>query len=535
VDHGELKRYFAGRLPARVAEVEAARNAARDAGWTGEPFQTFHRLAHSLAGVGSTFGFPEVTAVSSRLESLLKAALAEGGSPGDDEVDDLLCRLWEIAGQPLEPVAAAAEPREAAPAGDEGLLFLWSDDAGLREALSLQLRPFGYEVQAFVDLEALEREVERDPPAALLLDWEGPGGGVETRRLATLGQGDGEAPKRVILSSRLDLAARLEAVRAGGDAYLTKPVEAGLLAETLDRLTGGGPADPYRILIVEDDAELATLYAEALEAAGMRAAVVSDPMDVMAPLTRFQPDLILMDLYMPGCIGPELAAVLRQQDGYVGTPIVYLSTEAGLERQIAAINAGGDEFLTKPIAPAHLVAAVAARARRGRLLATRIAYDGLTGLLNHSHLKQQIEIELAQAGRERWQVAYAMIDVDRFKSINDTFGHTAGDRLLKSLARLLRQRLRRSDVVGRYGGDELAVLLPHTDGLTARRVLDEIRESFSHLRLSAGGREMAATLSCGVAVYPACPSPRELVEAADAALYEAKGGGRNRVVLREGG
>ena len=110
MDHGELKRYFAGRLPARVAEVEAARDAARDAGWTGEPFQTFHRLAHSLAGVGSTFGFPEVTAVSSRLESLLKAALAEGGSPGDDEVDDLLCRLWEIAGQPLEPVAAAALP-----------------------------------------------------------------------------------------------------------------------------------------------------------------------------------------------------------------------------------------------------------------------------------------------------------------------------------------------------------------------------------------------------------------------------------------
>jgi PleD family two-component response regulator len=137
--------------------------------------------------------------------------------------------------------------------------------------------------------------------------------------------------------------------------------------------------------------------------------------------------------------------VLRQQEGYVGTPIVYLSTEEGIEEQIDAINAGGDEFLTKPIAPRHLVAAVAARARRGRVLATRIAYDGLTGLLNHSHLKQQVEIELSRAARERWEVAYAMIDLDRFKSINDAFGHAAGDRLLKSLARLLRQRLRSSD------------------------------------------------------------------------------------------
>jgi diguanylate cyclase (GGDEF)-like protein len=130
-------------------------------------------------------------------------------------------------------------------------------------------------------------------------------------------------------------------------------------------------------------------------------------------------------------------------------------------------------------------------------------------------------------------VAYATIDLDRFKSINDAFGHTAGDRLLKSLGRLLRQRLRRSDVLGRYGGDELAVLLPHTDGPTARRVLDKIRDSFSQLRLAAGGREMSATLSCGVAVYPACPNAAALVEAADAALYEAKGGGRNRIVLRD--
>lgn len=460
-----------------------------------------------------------------------------GAPPAEGEVEVLLRHLRALAGRPLEPAAGpAAETAplstQLPPAAEAGLLYLWSNDPEMREGLRLQLQPFGYEVRTFADLAALEREAERRPPAALLLDWEGPGGegtvvaGAEIPRRAS-----GATPKRVFLSPRGDLAARLEAVRAGGDAYFTQPVEAGLLAETLDRLTGGGPADPYRVLIVEDDAELAPLYAGALGEAGMTVEVVRDPMAVMAPLARLQPDLILMDLYMPGCTGPELAAVLRQQEGYIGTPIVYLSTEGGREAQIAAINAGGTEFLTKPIAPAHLVAAVAARARRGRLLATRIAHDSLTGLLNHSHLKQQIEIEISRADREKWEVAYAMIDLDRFKSINDSFGHTAGDRLLKSLARLLRQRLRRSDVLGRYGGDELAVLLPHTDGPTALRVLDEIRDSFSRLRLSAGEREMAATLSCGVAVYPACPSARDLVERADAALYQAKDAGRNRVVL----
>jgi diguanylate cyclase (GGDEF)-like protein len=524
----DLRRYFAYRLPARVSEVEAARDAARDAGWGHEPLRTFHRLAHSLAGAGATFGFPEVGEASRRLESLLKGSLDAGSPPEAAEISDLLTRLRDLAERPLEPAAGA--PPEWGPAGgEEGLLYLWSDDPAFRDSLGLQLRPFGYEVQTFAGLAPLSEEAARRPPAAVLLDWDEPGPG-DAGRLAGLGH---EAPKRIFLSSRGDLAARLEAVRLGGDAYITKPVEAGLLAETVDRLTGGGPADSYRVLIVEDDAEMATLYARALEEAGMKVVIESNPMAVMAPLSRLQPDLILMDLYMPGCTGPELAAVLRQQEGTIGTPIIYLSAEEGIAQQIAAINAGGDEFLTKPIATGHLVAAVKARARRGRLLANRIAYDGLTGLLNHSHLKQQTEIELSRADREGWEVAYAMIDVDRFKAINDAFGHTSGDRLLKSLARLLRQRLRRSDVLGRYGGDELAVLLPHTDGPTARRVLDEIRDSFSRLRLLAGGREMSATLSCGVAVYPARPNAQELVEAADAALYEAKGGGRNRVVLRD--
>lgn len=527
----DLRRYFAYRLPARVSEVEAARDAARDAGWRGEPLRTCHRLAHSLSGAGATFGFPEVSAVARRLENLLKAALDTGALLEDEEIEGLLTRLRDLAERPLEPAAGAPPERAPAAGGEEGLLYLWSDDPAFRDLLALQLRPFGYEVQTFAGLASLRDEAARRLPAAVLLDWNEPG---PEGLYHLLGLGPvHEAPKRIFLCSRGDLAARLEAVRLGGDAYLTKPVEAGLLAETIDRLSGDSPADdPYRVLIVEDDAEMATLCARTLEAAGMKVVIEGDPMTVMAPLSRLQPDLILMDLYMPGCTGPELAAVLRQQEGTISTPIIYLSAEEGLAEQIAAINAGGDEFLTKPIAPGHLVDAVRARARRGRLLTTRLAYDGLTGLLNHSHLKQQTEIELSRADREGWEVAYAMIDVDRFKSINDAFGHTSGDRLLKSLARLLRQRLRRSDLLGRYGGDELAVLLPHTDGSTARRVLDEIRDSFSRLRLLAGGREMSATLSCGVAVYPACRTAQELVEAADAALYEAKGNGRNRVVLR---
>lgn len=538
----ELQQYFATRLPDRLAEIEEACHAAREAGWTGEPLKTFHRLVHSLAGAGATFGFPEVSDLARNLEGLLNAFLKKGTPPEGPEIrraEGLLAWLREVplaVSRVPAPAGGALRERSPDPGGGGKLLYLRIDDPGLREELTQQFQNLGYRVRAFQDAGELEQEADRERPAAVLLegaDLAGPTAGAEW--IAAIKRAGGEAVKVLFLSPRNDLGARLEAVRAGGDAYFTQPVDRGALAEALGRLTENGPADPYRILIVEDDAELAFLYARALEEAGMRTAVVSDPMEIMAPLTGLQPDLILMDLYMPGCMGTEIAAALRQQEGYLSTPIVYLSTEEGLEEQIAAINAGGDEFLTKPITPGHLVSAVTARARRGRLIGSRISDDGLTGLLNHSHLKQRLGVELARADREGWEVAYAMVDLDRFKSINDTLGHMAGDRLLRSLAMLLRQRLRRSDLLGRYGGDEFAVILPHTDGPAALRVLEEIRGSFSRMHPFAGDREIPCTLSCGIAVYPAHASAEQLVQAADAALYDAKRLGRNRVVLKGSG
>lgn len=528
----DLREYFSERLPHRLREVEDAWRDVRDSGWGPEPVKRLHRLAHSLTGTGSTFGFPAVSDAALRLELLLQGAV-EGTVPPPERVEELLADLRQAA-EPSENPETDAAPAPGRPPilGTERLLFFVEDDPELGQTLAHQLQHFGYRVRLFPDILSFDEEISRELPAAVLMDVMFPEGRLAgAERIRVLRDLHGEALKVIFLSSQGDLAARLEAVRARGDAYFTKPVDVSSLADALDRLTEVRPADPYRILIVEDDPDLASFAAQALQQAGMATSVVSDPMEVMGPLGDFEPDVILMDLYMPGCTGPELAAVLRQQERWVGTPIVFLSTEEGLEQQIAAINAGGDEFLTKPIAPTHLAAALAARARRGRLLGSLISYDGLTGLLNHGNLKVRLESELSLASREQWSVAYAMIDLDRFKTINDEHGHATGDRLLRNLAMLLKQRLRRSDVVGRYGGDEFAVILPHTDAATACRVLEEVRESFSRLPHVAGDREITATLSCGVAVFPVHATAEALAEAADAALYEAKRKGKNRVEM----
>jgi diguanylate cyclase (GGDEF)-like protein len=157
--------------------------------------------------------------------------------------------------------------------------------------------------------------------------------------------------------------------------------------------------------------------------------------------------------------------------------------------------------------------------------------DSLTGLLNHTATKEQIDIEVSRARRNGDTLAVAMLDIDRFKAVNDTYGHLVGDRVINNLARLLQQRLRNTDVIGRYGGEEFAVVLSGANGESAQRVLNDVRVGFAALKQQSGGTEFSVTLSCGIATFPHHDGAAQLTDAADKALYEAKNSGRNKVVL----
>jgi diguanylate cyclase (GGDEF)-like protein len=551
LDESSLYTYFAQRLPERLREVEDGWRQVQETAWSEEAVKTLHRLAHSLAGAGATFGFLTVTEAARELEKPLKAVVQKAAPhPDDSLVEGLLDGLRRAArpadGAPPpapEPraVFAASErsersetlespPVEAA-AGAEPeqlVVLLLESDPELSAQLARQLGRFGYRVRQLAGLSEIEEEMARESPRAILMDLDAPAPPDRAQRIASL-RHHNPAVKVAFLSSRTDLEARLEAVRAGGEAFFIKPVDVGTLIERLDLLTGHGPGEPYRILILDDDPDLANYYAEVLTAAGMQAMASGNPLEIMDSIAAFQPDLILLDVYMPSCAGSEIAAVLRQREGTLSTPVVFLSTENGIEEQLAALSFGGDEFLTKPIAPRHLVAAVTARSRHARLLRSLIANDGLTGLLNHGTLIQRIESEVSRAGRFGGTLSCAMLDVDHFKQINDTYGHAAGDRLLRSLSLFLKQRLRRSDIIGRYGGDEIAILLPHTDAPTAHQVISGICQSFAQIRHHVGTTTYTATLTGGIATYPGLSSPEMLIEAADHALYVAKRAGRGRV------
>ncbi len=287
------------------------------------------------------------------------------------------------------------------------------------------------------------------------------------------------------------------------------------------------------MLIVDDDVNLSEHYRLALAGAGMEAETLNQPEDLIERVAAFRPELVLMDMHMPDYSGADLAGVIRQHDNWISLPIVYLSAEMDFDKQVQALGQGADDFLTKPISDAHLIAAVTVRVERARQLADQITKDSLTGLLKHASIKEAADIEVLRAHRMHKPASLAMVDIDFFKKVNDTHGHAVGDLVIKSLATLLRQRLRQSDLIGRYGGEEFVAVLPECDLESARLIMDDVRERFANLQFNHEGTTFGCTLSVGLVCTSQYPlqNSGQLLVAADQALYAAKHGGRNQVCL----
>jgi diguanylate cyclase (GGDEF)-like protein len=413
-------------------------------------------------------------------------------------------------------------------------IVLIDQDQREAELLTTQLRQFGYSVTRFDGTPDQHEVPEMSESVALLVSLRsGADAALEIENVSKFCDGLSEYPPIILLSPDANVTTRLAAVRAGASALLLRPVSMLDLVDTLDPLSEQSAADPFRVLIIDDDPRICKYYQMILSEAGMETMICNKPLEAFQVLSEFRPELIIMDLYMPECRGKELAAVIRQEPAFDSIPIVFLSSEDDLLKQLDVMTIGGDDFLTKPIRPEHLVMAVFTRAQRFRSLRSLMLRDSLTGLLNHTTTKEHIAVEVARMKREEKPLALAIIDLDKFKAVNDTYGHAAGDRVLKALASLLKQRLRSSDVIGRTGGEEFAVALAGVDADAASVIMEGIRIAFSKIQHQHESGEFTCTLSCGIAIFPEYGDAISLADAADRALYKAKDAGRNQIVLAE--
>ena len=413
-------------------------------------------------------------------------------------------------------------------------VLLYEDDAILAREIGAHLKYFGWHVETALTEESLRSKLSGMSFDAVVSDIVFPHGALAGPEAIAKAFGDYKLQIPVVyVSMRSDIEARLQCLRSGGCGFLSKPVDPDRLASLLESVCAKEASeDPYRILLVEDTKALGTVYQKALSHAGHSVRLVTDPMGVLDALGDFNAELVVLDQGMPGASGHEIVKLLRQQEDYVGVQIAFLSSTSGVEARQAALDLGADDYFEKSQSLEHIIRMIGARAKRCREVRSFMVCDSLTGALNHARLKEALMNEFNRSKRSRRHFCYAMLDIDFFKKVNDTHGHACGDAVLQSLSRMLRQRLRKTDVIGRYGGEEFGLILPDTPKEGAEKILEILRQDFSQMQHGGKDGLFNVTVSIGVAFSGDYLSAGELAESADAALYEAKRSGRNRLVSK---
>lgn len=299
-------------------------------------------------------------------------------------------------------------------------------------------------------------------------------------------------------------------------------------------------AEQARVLIVQAGDAERLLQRRLFTDAGLSVHESTTGAQAIEAFALHRPDLVVLGRNLPDMDGLELLP--RFKSGELEfTPVLVASERSATAERVRGLQLGADDYLPLPCDPAELLARVRALLRNKLVhekirklqvsLEEMVVSDPLTGLHNRRYVMDRLRQEMQRCDRHGEPLAFAMIDLDGFKPVNDQFGHVVGDKVLKAVGGAIARSVRVSDVAARYGGDEFALILPQTPAEGSMRVCERILRSISELEVRAeDGTVCKVTASLGLAYYPAddIDTPEELVHSADGALYGAKRTGKNR-------
>ncbi|TAK63291.1 response regulator [Methylobacter sp.] len=381
----KMREDFIARLPSRLiifktllSDLECGRS---------ESIAALYRESHSLVGAAGVHGLVLVSEAARALEQIV-AAMPVDGILDEQGLDAIREALASLEAQTVNPSSSFVPHVRRGPTKIPHIVVV-DDDKEQTDWLRSVLEQAGYRIDVFhklADFSAASLTFE--PPSAVIIDMMFPeGDDAGARAIAKLKEQCLNSFPVIFISVRQDMAAKLAAYRAGATCYLTKPVNRDALLRVVADSAALMPRVPFRVLLVDDDPEQLMTQGQTLRQSGMTVLESADPLKVLEMLESFAAEVLVLDMYMPECSGPELAAILRDDERYAQMPIVYLSAETSVSKQLLALNRGGDHFLTKPVDPRHLVAAVALQARRFRQ--TREQAESLRATLYERERQQQ--------------------------------------------------------------------------------------------------------------------------------------------------
>lgn len=521
---------FRGTLEQRLTVMEDAAIAAIEGKLDPSQQRTGEREAHKFAGSIGTFGFME----ASRLASTVEAILARPDPPG--EVDalrlaDLLVAIRSELEKPPATLAPEGEP--SAPPEARPVLLLMSRDQSLVERVSKESRNRGLELVALSEPEALRTWIADASPVAALVDVDNDAGGNEETWEVLVGLAAREPPvPALVLSERGTFTDRLEVARRGGRGFLEKPVAPARAVELALSLASETAVEGYRVLSVDDDPAVLATLSSLLEREGLTVETLEDPLRFWDVLEQMVPDLLVLDVDMPHVSGIEICRMVRNDLRRRDLVILFLTARTDSETVQRIFAAGADDFVSKPIIPAELRSRIRNRLERLQLQRRLSDTDFLTGLFTRRKSEEVLERYLLLAQRQQLPLSLAVLDLDRFKAINDQYGHEMGDAVLRRLGQLLTDFFRGEDVVARWGGEEFVIGMYGSNRENTVRRLRELLETLRREEFRRPGHPVfQVTFSAGVATFPDDGRDvHSLYRGADAALLEAKSRGRARVL-----
>lgn len=521
------------KLEERVTTIEQA-SAILLLGKLTEEIRSKAKLeAHKLVGSLGMFGSDEGSHLAQEIESLL-----EMGTKLEPTIKQNLSQLVVALRQELQLLNSKYQPTLLSVnqlANELPLLLIVTQDRELAEALLREANSWEMRSLIASDAIAARELMNENSPDVVLLDL--CASGSRENALALLAELSGRTPPTpvIVFTSQDSLLDRVKVARLARSSILQKPVSPSQVLETVNQILQQSRSAEARVMIVDDDSQTLTALHTLLTPWGLKVYTLENPLRFLEAMAVVKPDLLILDVEMPGVSGIELCQVARNDPQWSGLPILFLSAHTDTTTRQQVFAAGADDYISKPIVEPELITRIFNRLERVRWLRNLSEIDALTFVANRRKSTQDLHQYLQWSDRHHQPFCFAIVDLDYLKQINYRYGHALGDRILSRLGELLRQTFHNQDVVGRWGGTEFVVGMAgmaKTDGV---RRLWEVLKSLRQIEFTAAnGEKFYTTFSAAVVEYPQDgDNLQALYQTADTVLDQAKAMGRNRVLSHE--
>jgi len=528
----QLRETYAQKLPGKINTIVELWKKLTQISWNDDAFNVMYRLLHGLSGSGKVFGYEALSQQSRNIEQYLLNIMKQKQAPSEKDrsnIERLINNLQQSAAitDKVEDITEyTKKDRQSNIEKHNKIIFIVDDDHELCLYISMKLQFEGYQTRNFTDVHQALEYMNNSQPDLLVLDVVFSKNTIAGFEVVQAFRD--KAVKKlpiVFISARTDLEARARAVRVGGNAYLTKPFDFSELVAKVDELLDIYHTSQGKVLIVDDEVNLSNFYANILSRNNLSVKVVNRPIELMRTLNEFVPDVVLMDVHMPGYTGLELAAVMRQDNRFVGTPIIFLSADSKMEVQEQAFGLGANEFMVKPITGDALIKVVqrqfAAAQRVNSLIKSVTKKDRFGNTTNNSYFMEQLEVAIASAnGVEPYQYLFD-IKLKNPAIISDRLGLDEIENFNQVLGEHLINSTGNGFLISQFSDTVFMMLSDFIDDATMLSVCKNIGDSFAKSSLPVRDKNIKVALDIGVVeINQHAMSVKQLMTEAEAANLE---------------